>query len=82
MTTVALLKKKASQTLGQIHRGAKDMEKLFNRFVSEDAGTIETDWLTLIVGVLMLAGAVLGTFASGSNDVAHVETPSEQISAL
>lgn len=53
------------------------MEKLFNRFVSDDAGTVEADWMTLIAGVLMLAGAVFGTLAGGPDQLAQDETPAK-----
>ena len=58
------------------------MEKIFNRFVSDDAGAVETDWLTLIAGALMLAGAVFGTVAGGGDQFAQGEVPQAHQASL
>lgn len=47
------------------------MEKIFQRFVSDDAGNITADWVVLTAGVLMLAGAVFGSLSTGTNDLAE-----------
>ena len=46
------------------------MEKVFKRFVSEDKGSVTTDWVVLTAGLIMLCGAVMITLGIGATDLA------------
>lgn len=46
------------------------MEKLFQKFVSDDAGTMTADWIVLVAGAVMLFSAVFGTLSTSSDEIA------------
>lgn len=46
------------------------MERIFQRFVSEEKGAVAIDWLVLGIGVLGLGLAVIGTFSTPGTDLA------------
>ncbi len=46
------------------------MEKVFQKFVGDDAGNITADWVVLVAGVIMLCAAVFGSVQTGATTLA------------
>ncbi|WP_137701529.1 hypothetical protein [Marimonas lutisalis] len=46
------------------------MEKIFHRFVSDDAGHVAADWTVLLAGAVMLVSAIFGTLATSGPELA------------
>ena len=46
------------------------MERFLQRFVGDDAGGAATDWIVLVLGVVMLSVAMFSSIDTGTNKAA------------
>lgn len=50
-------------------QGGNNVEKFFQKFVSEEKGAITVDWVVLVAGVLSLCAAIFGAVQTGTSDL-------------